>query len=93
MRERTAIAAVGELMANMRDRLSTSADDLGIGDAALDRMAFRWLGGQATRGGSGDVALSAPWGVVRQSAPQTAQGNLRGAYRLDPAGLLRFVRA
>ena len=61
--------------------------------AELDRMAFRWLGGQATRGGSGDVALSAPWGVVRQSAPQTAQGNLRGAYRLDPAGLLRFVRA
>jgi (2S)-methylsuccinyl-CoA dehydrogenase len=36
MREKLAIAAVGELMTNMRDRLSASADDLGIGDAAIE---------------------------------------------------------
>lgn len=36
MREKLAIAAVGELMTNMRDRLSASADDLGIGDAAVE---------------------------------------------------------
>jgi len=36
MREKTAIAAVGELMTNMRDRLSLAVDDLGIGDAAIE---------------------------------------------------------
>ena len=36
IREKTAIAAVGELMSNLRDRLSSSADDLGIGDAAVE---------------------------------------------------------
>ncbi len=36
-REKTAIAAVGLLMANLRDRLSAAADDLGIGDAAVER--------------------------------------------------------
>jgi len=36
IREKTAIAAVGELMTNMRDRLSLAVDDLGIGDAAIE---------------------------------------------------------
>ena len=36
MREKTAIAAVGELIMNLRDRLSSAADDLGIGDAAVE---------------------------------------------------------
>lgn len=36
MREKTAIAAVGELITNLRDRLSLAADDLGIGDAAVE---------------------------------------------------------
>jgi (2S)-methylsuccinyl-CoA dehydrogenase len=36
MREKTAIAAVGVLVANLRDRLSAAADDLGIGDAAVE---------------------------------------------------------
>jgi (2S)-methylsuccinyl-CoA dehydrogenase len=36
MREKTMIAAVGELMTNLRDRLSLSADDLAIGDAAVE---------------------------------------------------------
>ncbi len=36
MRERTAIAAVGQLMTNLRDRLSLGADDLGIGDDAIE---------------------------------------------------------
>ncbi|MCA9501483.1 MAG: acyl-CoA/acyl-ACP dehydrogenase [Spirochaetaceae bacterium] len=36
MREKTAIAAVGVLMRNLRDRLSAAADDLGIGDAAVE---------------------------------------------------------
>lgn len=36
MREKTAIAAVGELMTNLRDRLSAAADDLGIGDVAVE---------------------------------------------------------
>jgi (2S)-methylsuccinyl-CoA dehydrogenase len=36
MREKLAIAAVGELMTNLRERLSTSADDLGIGDEAVE---------------------------------------------------------
>jgi (2S)-methylsuccinyl-CoA dehydrogenase len=36
MREKVAIAAVGELMTNLRERLSASADDLGIGDAAVE---------------------------------------------------------
>jgi len=36
IREKVAIAAVGELMTNLRERLSASADDLGIGDAAVE---------------------------------------------------------
>jgi len=36
IREKTAIAAVGELMSNLRDRLSAAADDLTIGDAAVE---------------------------------------------------------
>jgi (2S)-methylsuccinyl-CoA dehydrogenase len=36
IREKTAIAAVGELMTNLRERLSSAADDLGIGDAAIE---------------------------------------------------------
>ncbi len=36
MREQTAIAAVGELITNLRERLSAAADDLGIGDAAVE---------------------------------------------------------
>ncbi len=36
MREKTAIAAVGQLMTNLRDRLSLGADDLGIGDGAIE---------------------------------------------------------
>ena len=36
MREKTAIAAVGQLMTNLRDRLSLGADDLGIGDDAIE---------------------------------------------------------
>ncbi len=36
MREKTAIAAVGELITNLRDRLSLAVDDLGIGDAAIE---------------------------------------------------------
>jgi (2S)-methylsuccinyl-CoA dehydrogenase len=36
IREKTAVAAVGELMTNLRDRLSSAADDLGIGDAAIE---------------------------------------------------------
>jgi (2S)-methylsuccinyl-CoA dehydrogenase len=36
MREKTMIAAVGELMTNLRDRLSLSADDLAIGDEAVE---------------------------------------------------------
>jgi (2S)-methylsuccinyl-CoA dehydrogenase len=36
IREKTAIAAVGELMTNLRERLSSAADDLGIGDAAVE---------------------------------------------------------
>jgi (2S)-methylsuccinyl-CoA dehydrogenase len=36
IREKTTIAAVGELMTNLRDRLSLAADDLGIGDAAIE---------------------------------------------------------
>ena len=36
IREKTAIAAVGELMSSLRDRLSAAADDLGIGDAAVE---------------------------------------------------------
>ncbi len=36
MREKLTIAAVGELMTNMRDRLSGAVDDLGIGDAAME---------------------------------------------------------
>lgn len=36
MREKIAIAAVGELIANLRERLSLAADDLGIGDAAVE---------------------------------------------------------
>ena len=35
-REKLSIAAVGELMTNLRDRLSAAADDLGIGDAAVE---------------------------------------------------------
>jgi (2S)-methylsuccinyl-CoA dehydrogenase len=36
IREKTAIAAVGELMTNLRERLSASADDLGIGDRSVE---------------------------------------------------------
>ena len=36
IREKTAIAAVGELITNLRDRLSAAADDLGIGDAVVE---------------------------------------------------------
>ena len=36
LREKLAIAAVGELMANLRERLSLVADDLGIGDRAVE---------------------------------------------------------
>jgi len=36
LREKLAIAAVGELMANLRERLSLVADDLGIGDSAVE---------------------------------------------------------
>jgi len=36
-REKTAIAAVGELISSLRDRLSASADDLGIGDEAVEK--------------------------------------------------------
>ncbi len=36
LREKTAIAAVGELMNNLRERLSSAADDLGIGDSAVE---------------------------------------------------------
>jgi (2S)-methylsuccinyl-CoA dehydrogenase len=36
MREKTAIGAVGELMTNLRERLSSAADDLGIGDQAIE---------------------------------------------------------
>ncbi len=36
-REQTAIAAVGELMNNLWFRLSGAADDLGIGDAAIEQ--------------------------------------------------------
>ena len=36
MREKTAIAAVGQLITNLRDRLSLGADDLGIGDDAIE---------------------------------------------------------
>jgi (2S)-methylsuccinyl-CoA dehydrogenase len=36
IREQVAIAAVGELMSNLRDRLSAAADDFGIGDAAVE---------------------------------------------------------
>jgi (2S)-methylsuccinyl-CoA dehydrogenase len=36
MREKVAIAAVGELITNLRDRLSAAADDLGIGDEAIE---------------------------------------------------------
>jgi (2S)-methylsuccinyl-CoA dehydrogenase len=36
IREKTAIAAVGELMTNLRERLSSAADDLGIGDASIE---------------------------------------------------------
>lgn len=36
IREKTAIAAVGELMSNLRERLSSAADDLGIGDDAVE---------------------------------------------------------
>ena len=35
MREKVMIAAVGELITNLRDRLSLAVDDLGIGDAAV----------------------------------------------------------
>jgi len=37
VREQTAIAAVGELMTNLAFRLSGAADDLGLGDAAVER--------------------------------------------------------
>ncbi len=37
IREKTAIAAVGELMSNLMTRLAGAADDLGIGDAAVER--------------------------------------------------------
>jgi len=37
IRERTAIAAVGELGQSLYARLSAAADDLGIGDAAVER--------------------------------------------------------
>jgi len=36
IREKTAVAAVGELMSNLRERLSSAADDFGIGDAAVE---------------------------------------------------------
>jgi len=36
IREKTTIAAVGVLMSNLRDRLSSAADDLGIGDDAIE---------------------------------------------------------
>ncbi len=36
IREKTAIAAVGELMSNLKERLSSAADDLGIGDDAVE---------------------------------------------------------
>ncbi len=36
MREKVMIAAVGELITNLRDRLSLAVDDLGIGDAAIE---------------------------------------------------------
>jgi len=36
IREKTAVAAVGELMSNLRERLSAAADDLGIGDEAIE---------------------------------------------------------
>ena len=36
LREKLAIAAVGELMADLRERLSLVADDLGIGDSAVE---------------------------------------------------------
>lgn len=37
MREKIAIAAVGELMSTLRERLSMAADDLEIGDAAVEK--------------------------------------------------------
>jgi len=37
MREKIAIAAVGELVGNLRERLSSAADDLEIGDAAVEK--------------------------------------------------------
>ncbi len=37
MREKIAIAAVGELISNLRERLSMAADDLEIGDAAVEK--------------------------------------------------------
>ena len=37
IREKTAIAAVGELMTNLAFRLSGVADELGLGDAAVER--------------------------------------------------------
>jgi len=36
IRELTAIAAVGDLITNLRERLSSAADDLGIGDEAVE---------------------------------------------------------
>ncbi len=36
IREKTAVAAVGELMSNLKERLSAAADDLGIGDDAVE---------------------------------------------------------
>ncbi len=54
MREKVAIAAVGELITNLRDRLSASAEDLGIGDGAVEasfpvevRAALRRATGEA----------------------------------------------
>lgn len=37
MREKTAIAAVGELITNLQIRLSAAADDLGIGDGTIEK--------------------------------------------------------
>ena len=59
----------------------------------LDRLAFRWLGETTPRTSGGGIALSAPWGVVRQTAPRIGRRRISGAYRMDSSGLLRFVQA
>ena len=75
MREQTAIAAVGELISNLRERLSIAADDLGIGDAAVE-SAFPLEVRAALRRTTAEA-------LVREIGAQVAESRGRNDWPLD----------